>query len=486
MPRQPYQLRNFLFTQGKNTRRYSSNETGQTYAVPEEYEVNDSPPMPANKALNQVMIEESFERFDKSTSLNAKLASGNGIFSISANLSSSNQLRSDEEAYYATRSSFIPLWSVFLPAIADFQEQKLITDIPSSFTPDKRRIFNAFFAKYGTHYVKRVWVGGKADLSFTIAKSTNMSKSDIQAGISASYGPMGGGDLNTQAQEKKEQLQSNSECLVTGKGGDELKLASLSSLDENLYNQWLASIKDNPQVIELEVEGIWTLIEDENRAKSLQAAYSAATTFTTISSMLRITDDIMFIRGRKYSSYNRKQGRAYPEQSIDVLWPELSKAGIIEIDAVLEGNSLISVAGEELNGKAFFFDEGNVALMDLKTKAVEPGYPLSIEQAWPGLRFTRIDAALNAEPDALYFFMGNQYVRYNYSEQRVEDGYPQQISRRWAGVTFDRIDAATYWGNGKIYFFRGDQYIRYDMTMYRADPGYPKNIVGDYLEDMKF
>jgi len=60
------------------------------------------------------------------------------------------------------------------------------------------------------------------------------------------------------------------------------------------------------------------------------------------------------------------------------------------------------------------------------------------------------------------------------------------VPARWTGVTFDRIDAATYWGNGKVYFFRGDQYIRYDTVMGRTDPGYPKYLVGHYVEDWKF
>jgi hypothetical protein len=72
------------------------------------------------------------------------------------------------------------------------------------------------------------------------------------------------------------------------------------------------------------------------------------------------------------------------------------------------------------------------------------------------------------------------------TENRADEGYPELISKRWAGLTFDRIDAAIYWGNGKIYFFRGDQHIRYDMVTYRADPGYPKFIIGTYVEDWKF
>ena len=35
----------------------------------------------------------------------------------------------------------------------------------------------------------------------------------------------------------KEKLTNNSECIVFGKGGDELMLATLSSLDDANYNQ---------------------------------------------------------------------------------------------------------------------------------------------------------------------------------------------------------------------------------------------------------
>jgi hypothetical protein len=100
--------------------------------------------------------------------------------------------------------------------------------------------------------------------------------------------------------------------------------------------------------------------------------------------------------------------------------------------------------------------------------------------------FERIDAGLNGGLDCVYFFSGDQYVRFNLATNRVDDGYPDLIRNRWAGVSFERIDAAVYWLDGKVYFFREDQYIRYDMTMYRADPGYPKYVIGEYVEDWDF
>jgi hypothetical protein len=124
--------------------------------------------------------------------------------------------------------------------------------------------------------------------------------------------------------------------------------------------------------------------------------------------------------------------------------------------------------------------------MDVDRQAIDAGYPKPIAEGWPGVTFDRIDAAVNGGLDYIYFFSGDQYVRFNVATNRVDDCYPDLISNRWAGLSFERIDAALHWFDGKVYFFREDQYIRYDMTMYRADPGYPKYLIGEYVEDWNF
>ena len=62
-PRQPYALKDLLFKQD-NQRPYYSKQMEQTFYVPEGYEINDSPPMPSKQALNQTVIEESWEHLD--------------------------------------------------------------------------------------------------------------------------------------------------------------------------------------------------------------------------------------------------------------------------------------------------------------------------------------------------------------------------------------------------------------------------------------
>ena len=484
-PQQPFELKGVLFRQDDH-QIYPSKETGQSYRLPAGYEVNDSPPMPASQALNQMRIEESWERFEKTTSLDVSTAIGNGPFSVDVNASQTGQLRSEEEAYYALRNSFIPLWSVYIPDDRRFVGDDFDLDIPAPYDPAQRRAYERFFERFGTHYIKRVWVGGKATLAFTITKSKDMSKEDIKAGIKASMAGVGSASSNASSNSAKEKLQNNSECTVFGKGGDELKLATLSSLDEARYNEWLATIKDNPQVIEFDACGIWTLVDDDDKAKALRQAYIEATVFTPLRVVFNLDNRVHVFRGKNCFSYNPDTIETTQSRPVKEKWPMLAQVGFEQVDAAFLGKYLVSSKGEDLSRKLYFFNRDRYIRVDVDAMDIDPGYPKTIAEGWPGVTFERIDAALNVSPEALYFFLGNQYVRFNMLKNQAEEGYPEATSQRWAGLSFDRIDAAVYWGNAKVFFFRGNQHIRYDMVTYRADPGYPKFIFGNYVEDWKF
>ncbi len=488
-PDKPYELKAAFFEQ-QNKWSYYSKETEQVYSVVEGYGVNDSPPMPANQALNKVVIEESWEHLDKQMGLDASVALGNGLFNVDASSNRTEQVRCKEDAYYAVRSSFIPLWSVYLPDITGFSEEIFTIDVPVPFKHRHRNEYEKFFERYGTHYVKRVWVGGKAMLVYTIVKSSNMKKEDIQAGIKASSVGLGDCSMNATLKKDKEKLQNNSECTVFGAGGDQSKLAALSSLDGDSYNEWLATVKDNPQAIELEVAGIWTLASDPEKAKALRDAYQAATAFAPISAVFNIDGLVYFLRGNKYVCYDTKEGATKKPQALADKWNFLSQHGFDRIDAAFKVDNLPSSSRKDLQKKLFLFKENRYIRVDIESNDIDEGYPKRIEEGWPGVTFDRIDAALDIGYDLVYFFQGDKYIRYDLSKNRVDDDeygeYPALISKRWLGLVFDRIDAAIYWGNGKVYFFREDQHIRYDMVTCHADPGYPKSIIGGYVEDWKF
>ena len=168
-PREPYALKDVLFKQGKPCPYYSK-EAEETFFVREGLEVNDSPPMPSNQAINQTVIKESWEHLDEQLSVDSSVSAGNGMFSIDANASQATQIRTDEESFYALRNSFIPLWTVYMPNSKGLSKEILELNIPVPFKHAHRRVYEHIFNQYGTHYIRQAWVGGKAMLAFTIAK----------------------------------------------------------------------------------------------------------------------------------------------------------------------------------------------------------------------------------------------------------------------------------------------------------------------------
>ncbi|QNE74486.1 hemopexin repeat-containing protein [Streptomyces finlayi] len=93
-----------------------------------------------------------------------------------------------------------------------------------------------------------------------------------------------------------------------------------------------------------------------------------------------------------------------------------------------------------------------------------PGY--SVQQPQPS-------------PD-LYLFRGNQYVRYVTATEKITVG-PKPIATGWPGLAdtafADKIDAAAPVPGGAphLYLFTGDQYVRYDTTQEKIVAG-PKPI----------
>ena len=80
-PYQPYVLKDYLFDR-EGEYVFHSVETGKNFSVRAGSAVNDSPPMPINRMLNQTVIEESQEHLNKEMGLDVNVAAGVGAFSI--------------------------------------------------------------------------------------------------------------------------------------------------------------------------------------------------------------------------------------------------------------------------------------------------------------------------------------------------------------------------------------------------------------------
>lgn len=182
----------------------------------------------------------------------------------------------------------------------------------------------------------------------------------------------------------------------------------------------------------------------------------------------------------QYARYDAAADRVdagYPK-AMGAAWTGFGASGFAEgVDAAVNWSG----------GQVFFFKGGQHIRYHIEGNFVLGGYPASIAGRWPGMAEVgfaeNLNAAVNFGDGNVFFFKGASYVRYDVAADRVVDGYPHPIASDWRGLGeagFFDIDAVVNWGNGKLYFFKGDQYLRYDLATARADPDYPKSIDGGW------
>ncbi|HEX4964132.1 MAG TPA: hemopexin repeat-containing protein [Thermoanaerobaculia bacterium] len=148
------------------------------------------------------------------------------------------------------------------------------------------------------------------------------------------------------------------------------------------------------------------------------------------------------------------------------------------------------------NQYVYFFHGSEYVAYDM-INDIADGAVRSVEKewlSWPKPWLDRIDAGLywgyhfGQKKAKAYFFRDDEYVRYELGhggeEEGVEDGYPLKIKDSWPGwpVRWGRVTAAIDWGNGKVYFFSGEEYLRYDKFYEHVDSGYPRPI-SDFLKE---
>jgi hypothetical protein len=148
------------------------------------------------------------------------------------------------------------------------------------------------------------------------------------------------------------------------------------------------------------------------------------------------------------------------------------------------------------NGKAYLFEKETVVPLlppvpgvnyiryDFASGNRDQGAQL-IAPNWPGLRPTRPDAAVYWGFGRVYFFYGDEYLRFDIPLNAVDPEYllpnpPRKIAGNWNMPWTGGVAAAVNWGNGKVYFFLGPNYLRYDIMLDQMDDNHPKPILGNW------
>ncbi|XP_072883302.1 matrix metallopeptidase-21 [Hemitrygon akajei] len=133
----------------------------------------------------------------------------------------------------------------------------------------------------------------------------------------------------------------------------------------------------------------------------------------------------------------------------------------------------------------YFFRNELYWLYENQNNRTRYGDPIAISIGWQGIPSSGIDAIVHVwtwTKDAIYFFKGTQYWRYdNENDQTFTmdaegNSYPMLISEGFPGVK-GPIDAAFYDRRDQhIYFFKGPNVTTFNMNTNQVN-GYPKRII---------
>lgn len=173
---------------------------------------------------------------------------------------------------------------------------------------------------------------------------------------------------------------------------------------------------------------------------------------------------IYFTKDNKVVKYNSSNNEIILITTLEQAFPGIS---FNRIDAALDYG----------NGKVYLFSGKQYTRVDKQTGRVDANYPKDIHEQWEGVSFDRIDAAVTWPNGKTYFFNGNNYIRYDNANTRADESYPRTINAKtWPGLGLTSVDAVLNFENGKTYFFKGNQYYRFDESNDRLDEGYPKSM----------
>ncbi|XP_077197649.1 matrix metalloproteinase-27-like [Paroedura picta] len=176
---------------------------------------------------------------------------------------------------------------------------------------------------------------------------------------------------------------------------------------------------------------------------TLPKACDPKTSFDAITTMRQ---EVMFLKGRHY-------WRVYPRLSevdyelISTFWPSLPSG--------------IQAAYENMNDQVLFFKDNHFWV--LSGLQMEPGYPRTIDHLHFPRDVKKIDAAaLDKNTGKTYFFVGNQYWRYDEQSQSMDRGYPRKTREDFPGIG-PKVDAA-FQHNGFFYFFHKSKQWEFDLN----------------------
>ncbi len=150
---------------------------------------------------------------------------------------------------------------------------------------------NVLFDKYGTHYLKSIYIGGRIGFSSFADRSKVTETFNLRATVDASYLEIvkGSASAGTVAEDDVEIVSRNKRIIV--KGGDPAKAANVqdgTGEPAASYSAWAASVPDFMSISDIADKGmvpLYELVDDADRRAVLTTAWEVY--------MKEHTDDVL-------------------------------------------------------------------------------------------------------------------------------------------------------------------------------------------------
>lgn len=263
---------------------------GNEYSYPSNYCTVE----PINSSTDSMIYGRSIDDYTSALNTNTKLSGNYGFFSASVSTSFSQISRSESNVSYLTARWTSRLWQIEL---LDYDPSSNVGPrLTPAFANDLMHMEPAdLFIKYGTHYVAKAIIGGRADANSTVSNSVFSSTQQLQIAAQMSYDGLKGSLSAEDKTTYKTQIDTfNMNSMRTSYcvGGDSV-LAKNIFKDPIEFQNWAATIIDQPQLCDFDSEslkGIWTLCTDPDRQSDLKKAYNKFSAYRLDYQMINVLE----------------------------------------------------------------------------------------------------------------------------------------------------------------------------------------------------
>lgn len=218
----------------------------------------------------------SLERYSDSLALRAKVSTGYGAFS--------GEIRTtlDLTSSSAEKYTYVTLFDSKVTAEAWFEQDDLESGGGLSLSDSFRRDLDdaglapaTFFAKWGTHLISGIRIGGQIRYSAYRMESSSTGTTELGVAAKVRYQGLSGstnasGSTSITSAQAEEYISGESRLLIYG-GTTAAQGAVLSAQD---FGGWLETVPENPAFTEFAtLIPAWELCADAARARALEDAY---------------------------------------------------------------------------------------------------------------------------------------------------------------------------------------------------------------------